>query len=109
MSKNYMYVIRKEVNRKPHIFKVAKRIETIRNLVGGEFEMKQYQDVLIIYNKEQKNTNLKENKLFDNLSLKGTILIVGNDEKAGDVMSLRKKQMKKYISKILNKDMEKEI
>lgn len=100
MSKNYMVIIEKSPRKKPHIIKIPKRLKDMSKLVGGVIEETRYEDVLIIYNKNQKDENLIQNKLFDNISYKGTILIVGNDEKVGDVMSLRKKQISKYMLKL---------
>lgn len=108
MSKNYMVIIVKPPNKRPYVIKIPKRIRDMVNLVGGMFNAERYEDVLIIYNQNQKDENLKSNKVFKDLRLKGTILIVGNNEKAGDIISLRKKQILKYMSKITNKNINKE-
>ena len=110
MSKNYMIIIVKAPNQKAYIVKIPKKLKDMSMLVGGTIEMKQHEDVLLIYNENQKDSNLKENKTFDNLNIKGTILIVGNDEIVGDVISLRKKQILKYMKKLNgSKSKEKEI
>ncbi len=111
MSKEYMIIISKAPNQKPQIMKIPKRLKYMENLVGGNIEEQRYNDVLIVYNQDQKDINLKENKVFEDLKLKGNVLIVGNNEIEGDIMSLRKKQLLKYISKINgnNKDKEKEL
>ena len=108
MSKNYMVIIVKPPNKRPYVIKIPKRIRDMVNLVGGMFNAERYEDVLIIYNQNQKDENLKSNKVFKDLRLKGTILIVGNNEKEGDIISLRKKQILKYMSKITNKNIDKE-
>lgn len=108
MSKNYMVIIVKPPNKRPYVIKIPKRIRDMVNLVGGMFNAERYEDVLIIYNQNQKDENLKSNKVFKDLRLKGTILIVGNNEKEGDIISLRKKQILKYMSKITNKNINKE-
>lgn len=111
MSKEYMIIILKAPDQKPHILKIPKRLKDMSNLVGGVIEVKRYEDALIVYNQNQQDINLKENRVFDDLKLKGNILIVGNNEIDGDIMSLRKKQVLKYMSKINgnNKDKEKEL
>lgn len=100
MSKEYMIGISKAPNQKAHIIKIPKRLKNMENLVGGVIEIKRYEDVLIVFNHNQKDIILRDNKVFDNLKFKGNILIVGNNEIEGDVMSLRKKQVLKYMSKI---------
>lgn len=100
MSKNYMVIIVKEPNKKAYIVKIPKRLNDMSMLVGGTIEMKQQGDVLLVYNKNQKDSNLKKNKTFDNLNIKGTFLIVGNNENIGDIISLRKKQVLKYMKKL---------
>lgn len=111
MSKEYMIIISKSPNQKPHITKIPKNLKYMKNLVGGNIEVKRYDDVLIMYNQNQQDINLKENRVFDDLKLKGNVLITGNNEIDGDIISLRKKQLVKYISKINgnNKDKEKEL
>ena len=100
MSKDYMVIIVKAPNQKASIIKIPKRLNDMSKLIGGTIEIKQHEDVLLVYNENQKDSNLQENKLFDNLNLKGTILIIGNEERFGDIMSLRKKQILKYIKKL---------
>lgn len=109
MSKEYMIIILKSPKQKAHTLKIPKRLKDMSNLVGGIIEVKRYEDVLIVYNQNQKDINLNENKLFDDLKLKGNILIVGNNEIDGDIMSLRKKQVLKYMSKINGNNKEKEL
>lgn len=100
MSKNYMVIIVKEPNKKPRILKIPKRIKNMSNLVGGTIEEQRYENVIIVYNANQKDQNLSKNQVFEDLSLKGTILVVGNDEINGDIVSLRKKQVLKYVAKM---------
>lgn len=109
MSKEYMVGILKLPNKKPKIIKIAKRLKNISNLIGGEIEEMYYKDVLIIFDREQKSTKLDVNKIFNDLELKGNILIVGNNQKEGDMISLRKRQLVEYMSKINNKSMEIEL
>lgn len=111
MSKNYMITIVKRPNKPPTILKIPKRLKDMERIVGGVIEEKRYDKVLIIYNQNQKDVELKTNSIFEDLSMKGTILITGNDEKSGDVRSLNKSEITKYLKKIKlkNRDIQNEI
>ena len=104
MSKSYMYVIYIKENGKIKVLKIPKTIKHMKKLVEGDIEIKQYENVLIVYNINQNDSNLKTNNISESLKLKGNIIIVGNDEKAGDIKSLTKKEIAKYINDFLNKD-----
>lgn len=103
MSKDYMKVIVKQPNKSPTIVKIPKRLRDMERLVGGVVEEKRYENVLIIYNQKQNEKGLKVNQIFDDLSMRGTILITGNDEENGDVMSLRKNEIVRFLKKIVFK------
>ena len=100
LSKNYMFTIVKPPNKPPCVIKIPKRLRDMEKIVGGIIEESRYEKVLIIYNESQDNKDLKENKIFSDLSMKGTILIAGNDEINGDVRSLTKNEIAKYLKKI---------
>ncbi len=100
MSKIYMRIIVKPPNKAPKVIRVQKRIKDLENLVGGIVELKRYDDVLIAYNQEQESVELKRNKIFKDLSMKGTIVIVGNEEKDRDIRSLKTEEISKYLKKI---------
>ena len=100
MSKNYMIAILKTPEKPPKIIKIPKRLKDMQKIVGGVIEEKRYEKVLIIYNENQDNSKLKINNIFNDLSVRGTILITGNDEKNGDVRSLNKSEIVKYLKKM---------
>lgn len=100
MSKNYMVIIVKPPNRKPQVIKIPKRLKDMSNLVGGTIEEKRYEKILVVYNENQKDNSLENNNVFDDLKLKGTVLLIGNDENTGDIRSLSKKELVKYMSKM---------
>lgn len=104
MSKNYMIAILKTPNKPPKIIKIPKRLKDMQKIVGGIIEEKRYEKILIIYNENQKDSKLKTNNIFTDLSVRGTILITGNDEKNGDIRSLSKREVVKYMRKIIYKD-----
>ena len=104
MSKCYMCVIYIKENGKINVLKIPKTIKYMKKLVEGDIEIKRYEKVLIVYNINQDASNLKTNNISESLKLKGNIIIVGNDEKIGDIRSLTRKEIAKYINNFLNKN-----
>ena len=104
MSKCYMCVIYIKENGKINVLKIPKTIKYMKKLVEGDIEIKRYEKVLIVYNINQDDSNLKTNNISESLKLKGNIIIVGNDEKIGDIRSLTRKDIAKYINNFLNKN-----
>lgn len=111
MSRDYMIIIVKPPNKPPTVTKIPKRLRDMERLVKGIVEEVRYEKVLLVYNENQDDTELKINSIFKNLSMRGTILITGNDEKNGDVRSLNRKEIIKYLKKInyKRKDIQNEI
>lgn len=103
MSKDYMITIVKPPNKPPTVIKIPKRLRDMEKIVGGILEEARYEKVLIIYNENQNDTKLEVNNIFNDLSMKGTILITENDEKNGDVRSLNRSELVKYLKKINHK------
>lgn len=101
MSRNYMITIVKKENDKPYIVTIPKRAKSIIKIIGNDYEMIEYETVLLVYNKDQDDENLKENKLFKDIKFKGNIMIVGNIKKRGDIRSLNKRELHRYC-KMLN-------
>lgn len=93
---------------KLRVIRIQKKLGIIEKLVGGKLEIMRYEKVLLVYNIEQQKENLNPNKVFNDMNLNGTVLIVGNNENVGDMRSLNKKELKYYINKIKNKDISKE-
>lgn len=101
MSRDYMITIVKQPNKPPTVIKMPKRLRDMEKLVGGIVEEARYERVLVIYNENQSDIKLKRNKIFKDLSMRGTILITGNDEKNGDVRSLNRSELVKYLKKMI--------
>ena len=99
-----MCVIYIKENGKINVLKIPKTIKYMKKLVEGDIEIKRYEKVLIVYNINQDDSNLKTNNISESLKLKGNIIIVGNDEKIGDIRSLTRKEIAKYINNFLNKN-----
>lgn len=105
VGKEYMIAIMKEPNKKARAIKIPKRISNIRDIIGGEFEIIQYEKILIMYNKEQDNNSLKVNNVLKDLSFKGTVVLTGNIETVGDMRSLNKRELGFYMNRINIKEM----
>ena len=99
-----MCIIYIKENGKINVLKIPKTIKYMKKLVEGDIEIKRYEKVLIVYNINQDDSNLKTNNISESLKLKGNIIIVGNDEKIGDIRSLTRKEIAKYINNFLNKN-----
>lgn len=104
MSKEYMIAIMKEPNKRARAIKIPKRINNIRDVIGGEFEISQYEKILVMYNKEQSDNLLKTNNILKDLKLRGTVLLTGNIEKYGDMRSLTSRELGFYMNRINTKE-----
>ena len=104
MSKCYMCVIYIKENGKINVLKIPKTIKYMKKLVEGDIEIKRYEKVLIVYNINQDDSNLKTNNISESLKLKGNIIIVEKKKKIGDIRSLTRKEIAKYINNFLNKN-----
>lgn len=108
LSKNYMVVIIKQPNKKSQVVKIPKKLIDLEKIVGGTVEEKRYDKVLLIYKEKQDDITLEDNKLFEDVSLKGTVIIAGNNENVGDVRSLSKREVIKYLKKLNCKNINRE-
>ena len=111
MSKNYMIAILKKEASKPVVIKISKNLKSIEKIIGNELEVKEYENVLLIFNKNQKDETLKENTIFDDIKVRGNVMIVGNIKSTGDIRSLNKRELLHYSQKmdIRNNELEKEL
>ena len=111
MSKNYMIAILKKEASKPVVIKISKSLKSIEKIIGNELEVKEYENVLLIFNKNQKDETLKENTIFDDIKVRGNVMIVGNIKSTGDIRSLNKRELLHYSQKmdIMNNELEKEL
>lgn len=96
----------KEVGKEPDLKKVKNTKEDLEQLVGGEIATVKYDDYVIIYKKD--SDSMLGNVCLDvkgyglDLSLKGTIFVVNQDEN-GEFKSLNKQQALKSTGVLIRK------
>ena len=96
----------KEVGKEPDLKKVKNTKEDLEQLVGGEIATVKYDDYVIIYKKD--SDSMLGNVCLDvkgyglDLSLKGTIFVVNQDEN-GEFKSLNKQQALKSTGILIRK------
>lgn len=96
----------KEVGKEPDLKKVKNTKEDLEKLVGGEIATVKYDDYVVIYKKN--SDNMLGNVCLDvkgyglDLSLKGTIFVVNQDEN-GEFKSLNKQQALKSTGVLIRK------
>lgn len=96
----------KEVGKEPDLKKVKNTKEDLEQLIGGELATVKYDDYVVIYKKN--SDNMLGNVCLDvkgyglELSLKGTIFVVNQDEN-GEFKSLNKQQALKSTGMLIRK------
>lgn len=96
----------KEVGKEPDLKKVKNTKEDLEKLVGGEIATVKYDDYVVIYKKN--SDNMLGNVCLDvkgyglDVSLKGTIFVVNQDEN-GEFKSLNKQQALKSTGVLIRK------
>ena len=96
----------KEVGKEPDLKKVKNTKEDLEQLIGGEIATVKYDDYVIIYKKD--SDSMLGNVCLDvkgyglDLSLKGTIFVVNQDEN-GEFKSLNKQQALKSTGVLIRK------
>ena len=106
-----MTIIVKKEHKRPYIITIPRGIAGVKKIIGNDFEVAEYKDVLVMYDKNQDNPNIKKATIFKELELKGTIVITGNDTINGDMRSLSKKEINHYfkVFRVRNNEKENEI
>lgn len=87
-------ILIKKVGKNPEIIELKDSAEEKQKLIGGLIDVISYKDVLIIFNEEGKELNLKTNIVFDFEYIAGDCIIVGDDYYRGGFKSLTKEQIK---------------
>ncbi len=89
-----------EQNKDPTIGRIWNDLIKMRELVGTEeLEVVEYKDILIIFNDNGLKHNIPINRYLDNLAVRGTFLIAGNNMNERDFQSLTDEQVKEYTEK----------
>lgn len=91
----YINVLIKTPNKNPKIKRIRNELERIRKIVGGEFDLIEYdKDSFIAYNYK---LHSKKPIQVGNYLLSGNIVILRNDVENGDFASLTQKQISNFL------------
>ena len=85
-----------EPNKQPYTEKIWNDLESLRKKIGQEIEVIEYNKVLIVYNSRGLAYNIPVNRYIDDLAIRGTFVITGNNTKELDFESLTEEQIEKY-------------
>lgn len=97
-----------EPNKEPYIERIWNDLESLRKKIGEEIEVIEYNNVLIVYNLRGLADNIPVNRYIDELAIRGTFIITGNNTKEMDFESLAEEQIEKY-TKMFTLDREEEL
>lgn len=85
-----------EPNKQPYTEKIWNDLESLRKKIGQEIEVIEYNKVLIVYNARGLVDNIPVNRYIDELAIRGTFVITGNNTKELDFESLKEEEIEKY-------------
>lgn len=85
-----------EPNKQPYTEKIWNDLESLRKKIGQEIEVIEYNKVLIVYNTRGLADNIPVNRCIDELAIRGTFVITGNNTKELDFESLKEEEIEKY-------------
>lgn len=97
----YIEVLFKKPNRNPKRITIENSLEAMQRLVGGNIEVVQLDDALLICNEEGKIRGLEPNVVLGKDTICGSFFIAGDDYENADFVSLTKKQFRRFESKFL--------
>ena len=104
----FLIGVYKEVGKEPELKKVKNTFEDIKQLLGGEIESIKYEDFIILYKKNSKNSmpNIWINTGFLKIgtTIRGNVFVMGKDKK-GNFISLNKNQFLKCIKLLINESL----
>lgn len=85
-----------EPNKQPYTERIWNDLESLRKKIGQEIEVIENNKVLIVYNSRGLADNIPVNRYIDDLAIRGTFVITGNNTKELDFESLTEEQIEKY-------------
>lgn len=92
-----MKVLIIEENKDPVIKRIPNRLETLRKIVGNNnIEVVKYNDILLVFDNDAYKKLLPVNRQIEGLNIRGTFIVVGNDNKNQDFKDLTEEQIEKY-------------
>lgn len=103
-------VIIVEPEKEPYVLEIVESLKNLQHIVGGLIEYVNLEDkVDLICNEEGKINNLPFNRIVGNDVIAGTFIIAGVNYKTGEITSLTKEQIKKYLESFSLKNHQKQI
>ena len=95
----YIEVLLKKPNRHPKKVTIENSLEAMQRLVGGNIEVVQLYDALLVCNEEGKLKGLEPNVVIGDDTICGSFFIAGDDYENADFISISKKQylVKEFI------------
>lgn len=104
-----MNVLIVENEKQPYIKRIWNDLESLREIIGEEdIEVVEYEDILLVYNARGMKDNLPINRYINELAIRGTFIITGNNTKEMDFVGLKEEQIDKYME-LFNLDREEEL
>lgn len=105
-----MKVLIIEENKDPVIKRIPNRLETLRKIVGNNnIEVVKYNDILLVFDNDAYKKLLPVNRQIEGLNIRGTFIVVGNDNKNQDFKDLTEEQIEKYCKSFeIEKSLEQE-
>ena len=101
-----MIVLIIEENNNPIVKRIPNRLDTMRKIVGNNnIEVLKYNDVLVIFDADSYKKGKMINRFLDDIKIRGTFIIAGDDEFSKDFKDLTEEQIDKY-TKIFEKEQE---
>lgn len=97
----YIEVLFKKPNRNPKKVTIENSLEAMQRLVGGNIEVVQVNDALLVCNEEGKLNGLEPNVVIGNDTICGSFFIAGDDYENADFMSISKEQYRMFENKFL--------
>ncbi len=99
-----------EQDKDPYIENIWNDLDTLRKKIGNSnLEVIEYEkDILIVYDASALANNIPINRYLDDLAIRGTFIVAGNNQRELDFMSLTEEQIEEY-TKLLSLDREEEL
>ena len=93
-----MRVIIVETNEEPYIENIWNNLKNMRKKIGNTaLEVLECEDILIIFDSKALEENLPINRYFNDLAIRGTFIISGNNLEELDFIGLTDEQVDKYM------------
>lgn len=95
----YIEVLLKKPNRHPKKVTIENSLEAMQRLVGGNIDVIQLDDTLLVCNQKEKSKKLEPNVVIGDNTICGSFFIAGDDYENADFVSISKKQYRMFENK----------